>query len=69
VNWPKAFFVASLSPCDDETKPKEKLLEFLTQHQVPLGTESKFYNTIAFFEHVAKRIKKPEQPVRLNRDR
>jgi hypothetical protein len=29
---------------------KEKLLDFLTQHSVPWGTENKFSNTVAFFE-------------------
>jgi len=58
VNWPKVFFVESISPCQKETEPKEKLLEFLAQHQVPWGTESKFNNTIAFFDHAVKQIKK-----------
>src|SRR6266403_219846 len=57
VNWPKVFFVDSISPCEG-TEPKEKLLEFLAQHQVPWGTESKFNNTIAFFDHAVKQIKK-----------
>ncbi len=64
VNWPKVFFVNTLTPCDGETEPKEKLLEFLTQHQVPWGTESKFYNTIAFFDHAVKQIKKQERPTK-----
>jgi hypothetical protein len=61
VNWPKVFFVDSISPCEGATKPKEKLLEFLTQHQVPWGTEHKFHNTIAFFDHAVKHIKKQER--------
>jgi hypothetical protein len=58
VNWPKAFFIGSITPGDGETKPKEKLLEFLTQHQIPWGTESKFRNTIAFFDHAVKHNKR-----------
>jgi hypothetical protein len=58
VNWPKVFFIDTISPCEGRIEPKEKLLEFLTQHQVPWGTESKFYNTVAFFDHAAKQIKK-----------
>lgn len=58
VNWPKVFFVESITPCVDGTEPKEKLLEFLTQHQVPWGTESKFYNTTTFFDHAVKQVKK-----------
>jgi hypothetical protein len=60
VNWPKVFFVSSVSPCTDGTEPREKLLEFLSQHQVPWGTESKFYNTIAFFDHAVEQIEKQE---------
>jgi len=58
VNWPKAFFVDSISPCSDGAEPKEKLLEFLAQHQVPWGVESKFYNTIAFFDYAVEHIEK-----------
>jgi hypothetical protein len=58
VNWPKVFFVDSISPCERGTEPKEKLLEFLAQHQVPWGTEKKFHNTVAFFDHAVKQIKK-----------
>jgi hypothetical protein len=61
VNWPKVFFIPSISPCDGGMEPKEKLLEFLTQHQVPWGAEGKFYNTIAFFDHAVKHIKKQER--------
>ena len=31
VNWPKVFFVNIITPCTDGTKPREKLLEFLTR--------------------------------------
>ena len=58
VNWPKAFFLDSITPCTDGSKPKEKLLEFLTQHQVPWGTETKFYNTVRFFDHVVSQTEK-----------
>lgn len=58
VNWPKVFFVNSISPCADGMEPKEKLLEFLAQHQVPWGTENKFQNTVAFFDAAVKQIKK-----------
>jgi hypothetical protein len=58
VNWPKVFFVESISPCGSDTDPREKLFEFLAQHQVPWGTERKFYNTVAFFDHAVKKIRK-----------
>jgi hypothetical protein len=58
VNWPKVFFVDSISPCGSDADPREKLFEFLAQHQVPWGAETKFYNTVAFFDHAVKKIKK-----------
>jgi hypothetical protein len=51
VNWPKVFFVDKLTPCSDSEKPREKFLGFLSQHSVPFGTEQKFSQTIAFFDH------------------
>ena len=61
VNWPKVFFVSSISPCRNGEEPREKLLEFLAMHQVPRGTESKYYNTIKFFDHAVKEIKKQKR--------
>jgi hypothetical protein len=64
VNWPKVFFVESIRPCEAGAE-KEKLLEFLTRHPVPWGTETKFSNTVAFFDHAVKQInnkKKKHQP-------
>ncbi len=54
VNWPKVFFVNSITPCTDGSKPREELIAFLTEHQVPRGTETKFFNTITFFDTVVK---------------
>ena|SRR5229473_1987983 len=68
VNWPKVFFVDSISPCEVGTEPKEKLLEFLTQHQVPWGTETKFYNTITFFDHSVKQIMKQKPKTKTQPD-
>lgn len=65
VNWPKVFLVSSISPCCNEEGPREKLLEFLAMHQVPRGTESKYYNTIAFFNQAMKKIKKKTANQRL----
>lgn len=58
VNWPKVFFVETITPCREGIGPKEKLLELLTHHRVPWGTESKFYNTTTFFDHASRLIKK-----------
>jgi hypothetical protein len=61
VNWPKVFFVNSITPCERGTIPREKLLEFLTQHQVPRGIEDKFYNTLAFFDSAVLAIKEEKR--------
>ena len=34
------------------TAQERQLYDFLAQHQVPRGSESKYTNTIAFFDHV-----------------
>jgi len=51
VNWPKAFFVKGMTPCSENEKPRSKCLALLTEHGVPKGTESKYFNTLAFFDH------------------
>jgi hypothetical protein len=51
INWPKAFFVAGLRP-EGNRGARAMLHSFLAQHQVPRGTESKYTNTIAFFDHI-----------------
>lgn len=61
VNWPKVFFVNSLTPCENGEKPKEKILQLLAEHAVPLGAERKYFNTLDFFDHAVKEIKKKER--------
>lgn len=61
VNWPKVFFVESLTPCVNGEKPKEKILQLLADHAVPLGTEHKYFNTLDFFDHAVEEIKKSER--------
>jgi len=51
VNWPKGLFVQGLSP-SGPGNARQKLLTLLSQHRVPLGAEQKYFNTIAFFDHV-----------------
>ncbi len=53
VNWPKAFYVKGLRPRGGGGS-RAMLLKFLAQHQAPIGTESKYINTISFFDHVVK---------------
>ena len=61
VNWPKGFFIRSISPCVAGQSPRAKVLELLTEHQVPKGTESKFENTLAFFDYAAQLEDKQQQ--------
>lgn len=54
VNWPKAFFVDSLSPCAPGESRRAKVLELLGQHRIPLGVEDKYFNSIAFYDQIVK---------------
>lgn len=51
VNWPKAFTVKGMTPCSRGEKPRAKCLSLLVKHGIPKGTESKYSNTVAFFDH------------------
>lgn len=51
VNWPKILMVPRLSPWKGSLAPRAWLLQSLSQHRVPLGTEQKYFNTLAFFDH------------------
>ena len=50
--WPKAYFVQSLSPCAPGQSRRGTLLDLLSKHSVPLGTEEKYFNTVAFYDFV-----------------
>jgi hypothetical protein len=54
INWPKAFYVKSLRP-KLPGSARSILLSFLAAHRVPLGTESKYANSIAFFDKIKER--------------
>jgi hypothetical protein len=64
VNWPKIFVDPKLTPWKTGVKPREKLLELLSAHSVPLGTERKYSNTIAFFDEAAKEIEKTNKKLK-----
>ena len=51
INWPKILLVPKLSPWEGSLPPKAQLLKSLSQNRVPLGTEQKYLNTLAFFDH------------------
>lgn len=57
INWPKVFWVNSITPCKDNETPRESFLKFLSHFNVPKGTESKHFNAIAFFDHVMKTLR------------
>jgi hypothetical protein len=49
VNWPRMFYNPAL-PSFAGANPLAKVLELLTSHSVPLGTETKYFNTVRFFK-------------------
>jgi hypothetical protein len=51
INWPKILMVPRLSPWKGTATPRAWLLQSLSQHRVPMGTERKYLNTVAFFDH------------------
>jgi len=51
INWPKILMVPSLTPWRDRLSPRAQLLRCLARPKVPLGTEQKYVNTLAFFDH------------------
>lgn len=63
VNWPKAFYVTGLRPERGGERTKAKLLTLLSEHRIPQGTESKYFNAIAFFDHIEK-TQQPGRPKR-----
>lgn len=50
VNWPRVFHIERITPCEDGESPRGKFLQLLADHPVPLGTEQKYFNTLAFFD-------------------
>jgi len=61
VNWPKIFLMPNATPCKSGQKPREKLLELLSAHPVPIGTEGKYANAVKFFDFAIKQIEGPEK--------
>lgn len=53
VNWPSLFRKPGpYTPGGDAATPKQRFLALLAKHQIPAGTESKFFNMKQFFDHV-----------------
>jgi hypothetical protein len=55
VNWPKIFFISDLSPVNFSQDPRAKLIDLLSEHKIPYGTEGKYLNTISFFDSIVKK--------------
>lgn len=62
VNWPRIFTLKKARPWDDNLAPRVKLLRFLGKHRVPMGTEQKYFNTIAFFDASLNQTKSAKKP-------
>jgi len=64
VNWPKAFFVKGMTPCANGDKARAKCLSLLAAHGVPAGTESKYFNSMAFFDHCVRLLQEQRKEKR-----
>ena len=53
INWARAFFCVE-SPHAKAMRTLAEAIELLTVHQMPKGTESKYFNTLTFFDSVAE---------------
>lgn len=61
INWPKIFVVPHLAPAVGPKEPRAKCLWLLTKHRVPKGTEAKYFNSMAFFEHCVAHWRKAKK--------
>jgi len=64
VNWPKVFWVNSITPCRPGEKPRETFLDLLSRFGIPLGTKAKHFNAISFFDHVVKQLGLKNEPTK-----
>lgn len=51
INWPKSFYVRPVRT-DPPQGARSKVLAALTQRDMPVGTEPKYWNALAFFDRV-----------------
>jgi hypothetical protein len=63
INWPKVFMVPKLMPpAGGDQDPRKRFLSCLGDQSVPFGTESKYFNSLKFFDHsVAVEHAKPHK--------
>lgn len=57
VNWPRVFLLPNSPLCQEGETPRQRLLTLLSKHPQPRGVESKYSNTVAFFDDDVKRLK------------
>jgi hypothetical protein len=57
VNWPKGFYVKGLRPLSGNENPRARCLELLARSGIPKGTETKYFNTVEFFDHCVRHYK------------
>lgn len=58
VNWPRVFLLPHSPLCPPEETPRQRLLELLSKHPEPRGTESKYSHTLEFFDSDITRFQK-----------
>lgn len=63
LNWPRFFLVPRISPCAKGESPRKKLLELLSLHPMPKGVETKYANSLSFFDEDIKRYKKGKEKI------
>jgi hypothetical protein len=66
INWPKLFVLPHLAPAGGPADPRAKCLWLLTKHRVPRGTEAKYFNSVAFFDHCVHEWQKSKKRLRAN---
>lgn len=58
VNWPKGFYVKGLRPLKPGEDEKAKCLQLLALSGIPRGTETKYFNSVKFYDHCITEYKK-----------
>jgi len=54
VNWPRGFFTSGVTPCASGEREKAKLLELLSSFAVPAGSQTKYYNSLRYYDVASK---------------
>jgi hypothetical protein len=57
VNWPRLFLLPNSPLCQEGETPRQRLLMLLSKYPQPRGTETKYANTVAFFDNDVDRFR------------